>query len=387
MIDDQRNNQSSPLQLIIATNRTLNLKKDRLQLGETLDAELSDGLHLLRCVFKAGGRQRRNRAKIDLPTSTTTNPGHTHASSSKGRRFGISSKATAKRLAGRIRSTVSGVRLESIPSAEQAKFLSGLSTANNGAPWLFFLHGNNQTLDDSVNVCRQLQQSYGVNVFLFSWPSRTYNPKSVPHLLASALMLAHPATRVAARATALKSVYDRHAQYKQARQLAEQSLPALRTALQLFTKSLMLPLQQMGVPVNLLVHSLGHYLLLLLASEKALQVTGQFGATMFHQADIDVEELEPLLAGLAFINSQQLFVTHNKKDYALFLSGLWNNRLNPNKAYTRLGNGLSNKTIVCGHVLDLTDRPGVAMNHAIVWQKKLTPEIKKRFKAILNFPS
>jgi hypothetical protein len=33
MIDDQRNNQSSPLQLIIATNRTLNLKKDRLQLG------------------------------------------------------------------------------------------------------------------------------------------------------------------------------------------------------------------------------------------------------------------------------------------------------------------------------------------------------------------
>ncbi|BFM06189.1 alpha/beta hydrolase [Halioxenophilus aromaticivorans] len=373
--------QEPDLQLLIATNRRIRKHRPDLVLDDTLD----DQLHLLQCQFSTG-------YAITLPPMVTV-PDGPPQDPPKRQGFKRKTQRVAKRWArsfrGAVGSKIPGVQLAVVEEHQQAACLQRLVDHNDNTPWLFFLHGNNQTLADSIKVCRQIQRYYRVNVFLFSWPSRSYNPRSIPHLLASALMMTHPATRIVARLTALKSVYDRHAQYRAARQLAEHTVAHLQQAMQLFGQHILKPLQRRGVAVNLLVHSLGHYLLLLMLQREDVAFDFQFGAGLLHQADIDVDDIAPLLQRLTLVNPQQVYLTHNKKDYALFLSGLWNNRLQPKKAYSRAGNGLSDWELDVpdlhgAQVIDLTGRRHVGFNHGIVWQEPIDKISKAQFSQVIN---
>lgn len=364
----QSKNLGGAHKLLVVTNRKISQHSPRLKFDETLD----DQLHWVDC-------QPNNTKDVD----TDSDEIELERPSVK--------PARNRRLVERLKRRVGGERwqpaafsLVLISKGDQQHYLQTLVEQNNGAPWLFFLHGNNQTLHDSLTVCRRLQRYYQVNIILFSWPSRSYNPRSVPYLLATALMMGHPVTRIAARLTAVKSVYNRHAQYKQARKIAEQTQLALATALQRLIDELLAPMQQAGIPVHMLVHSLGHYLLLLLAKSGMPEAAFQFDTTIFHQADIDVDELPQLLSKTSLINEENTYLTYNKKDYALFLSGLWNNRMNPYRAYSRLGNAADKSVNRRYQVIDLTAEPGVGFNHGVLWQRKLSSNVKRQILKILN---
>lgn len=313
--------------------------------------------------------------------SSVTQPSKLQPSRSRVKRV---SERWSKRLERYRQNLLPKARLTLIPAQDQQDYIASICQAQNGAPWLLFLHGNNQTFNDSVEVCRKLQRYYSVNIVLFSWPSRSYNPRSVPHVLASALMMAHPATRTIARLTAVKSLYDRHAQYRQARGLAQQTVPALAHALALLIPQLLSPANARGVACHLLVHSLGHYLLQLLAEQNAFACDFKFQTAIFHQADLEIDVLPKLVASTDFLTMDSLYVTHNRRDYALFLSGLWNNQLRPNRAYSRLGNGLNAAQNQPFKLIDFTGLAGVGMNHGILWQDALNPDVKAHIYSILH---
>lgn len=360
-----------PLKLLVVTNRCIAKRRAGLRLKETIDKRL----HIVDCdIDKRDPIGGDAAVTIDYREERHLNPKVKERFFAKWDRRLTSLKQRINKENG----------LTLIPDSDHEQYLQTLVKHHNGAPWLFFLHGNNHTFHDSLRVCRQLQVNYNVNVVLFSWPSRSYNPRSIPHLLASALMLAHPAMGTVARLTAIKSIYERHNQYRIARKLAVKSAPALSQALSLVGQSLVQPLQQDSVPVHMLVHSLGHYLLQLTFENNSNENNFQFDKTIFHQADIDSADLPKIVKSCSMINQHRLYVTHNRKDYALFLSGLWNNKMRPQKAYSRLGNASQLDKSASHQVIDLTGIPGVGFNHGILWQEKLSSSVKERVFQLLN---
>ncbi|WP_317931897.1 alpha/beta hydrolase [Halioxenophilus sp. WMMB6] len=271
-----------------------------------------------------------------------------------------------------------------IATDQQQPFMAEVAANHNGSPWLLFIHGNNQTLASSLRACRKLQKNFGVNVVLFSWPSRSYYPRSLHFLAASLLFTLHPSTRSIARIAAAKSIHEQQKQYQQARKIAEQSVPALGHSLHILHRHLLQPLSAEGVNCHLLVHSLGHYLLQRLAKEGAMVGDWQCRSAIFHQADLAAADSLEWLDDLPFINRERLFVTHNRRDYALFFSGLWHNNFHPGKVFSRLGNGMQVDISYPFNLVDFTHEKGVGLRHAIFWRRDLSPELKQRLLSLLS---
>ncbi len=68
-------------------------------------------------------------------------------------------------------SNYKGFKLALEDEGNEQDFIIESITSGNNNPWVFFIHGNNQTLEKNLKKCFKLKELYNVNVLAFSWPS------------------------------------------------------------------------------------------------------------------------------------------------------------------------------------------------------------------------
>lgn len=220
----------------------------------------------------------------------------------------------------------------------ETTFFNQVVEQSNDKPWLFFVHGFNQTIEKNLAKARRIQEKYDVNLVVFSWPSRSYSIKyykMIPKLLKK------PTSQLSWVADLGYFFYEeKKKQYKEARQKAESVADKehLAQAIEKMNTSLFAALKQrhQNVKINLLVHSLGHYLLQ--CAQPALNQAYNspvFDSAIFHQGDCLATEHEFLL-NLGVVKPENSLVTQNRHDPVLAASGVINSGLdNPQ---SRLGN-------------------------------------------------
>lgn len=279
---------------------------------------------------------------------------------------------------------ISSFHLDVIDGKKHVEYLSSIieQQSHQNRPWVFWVHGNNQTLEASLKTCVKFQKLFPVNIVLFAWPSRSYNPRSLAHVLFSGVSMLHPTTRILSRATLIKAIYERYRQYRIARKLARNSVPQFVNAYRLLSEHLFTKLKNQGVICNLFVHSLGHYLLLSASQTKGFASTFQFDNAIFHQADIDENEGKGWLIKNSF--ARKHYITVNRNDYALYFSGLCNNKFNFDQARTRLGNGAV-EACQFYEIIDFGDDKKVGWSHDIIWNQKISKSHLLALKSILGF--
>ena len=174
---------------------------------------------------------------------------------------------------------------------------------------VFYIHGYNKPFVETLEQAWLLQERYGVEVVLFSWPSNTGGLAPV--------------------------------EYRQARRVAQASFGALDALLEKYGRYLQTWISPMdeaallacGSTTNLIAHSLGNYLLEHYVLSNAYQAeTRLFTNIVLSQADVNsvnhIKWLDQM--GVA----QRTYVTINEKDKILG----WSESLNP----PRLGRTLAN---------------------------------------------
>lgn len=196
--------------------------------------------------------------------------------------------------------------LEAGPMPSQLLFqeiMEGIQAGTYRQHWVFYIHGFNQSFAQTLEASREISRIYDVDVILFSWPS---NPGGF--------------------------VTD---EYKQAKQAARASANAIDRALGKLADYLInrpqSEIQTCRVSINLLVHSLGNYLVEnfvrrpIFLPEKRI-----FDNILFHQADVDNHLHRFWVDRLSY--SRRIYITINEEDLVLKASDL----INPG----RLGNTL-----------------------------------------------
>lgn len=199
--------------------------------------------------------------------------------------------------------------LENNPPSRQLfkKVISSMINGSIGKEWIFYIHGFNQSFEKSLNACHDLHEQYGVNIIIFSWPS---NPGGF--------------------------VTD---EYKKAKQAARSSSGALDRCFELLVTYILetasskdlkeRQARTLGVSINLLVHSLGNYLMeSYIRNPIYTEETQVFDNIVFHQADVDHETHSEWINKVK--TGKRIYVTLNQLDDVLKASSLINPR--------RLGN-------------------------------------------------
>lgn len=178
---------------------------------------------------------------------------------------------------------------------------------NQNAPWVFFVHGFNQSQAKNLEKAREIE-SYGVNVLCFSWPS---NPG--PNWLI------------------LKTV-----EYKKARINARRSTLALELTLAALHETMkQWPTGKARPPVTLAVHSLGNTLLQHVVHSQEFEAEGRlFKNVLLHQADVANNIHTGWVSLLG--DYSRVYVTINENDIVLDAADI----LETN----RLGNTIANLT-------------------------------------------
>ncbi len=277
----------------------------------------------------------------------------------------------------------SNFHLDIIDENQHVEYVKSIvnQQGSNGRSWLFWVHGNNQTLEASLDTCVNFQKTFPVNLVLFAWPSRAYNPQSLAHIVFSGVSMLHPVTRILSRAAIIKAVYERYRQYRIARKIARKSLPQFTQAYQFLSEHLFSKLSANGTVCNLMVHSLGHYLLMEASKQDNIPNNFQFDHSVLHQADLDQGEAQQWLTQYHF--AKKNYVTVNRNDYALYFSGLCNNKFKFDRARTRLGNG---EVQSCEDfiVIDFSDDKKIGWRHDILWSEKLSESILLKLKSIYS---
>jgi esterase/lipase superfamily enzyme len=194
--------------------------------------------------------------------------------------------------------------------------------------WLFYVHGFNQSFVTTLEVCRQMETKYDVDVLAFSWPS---NPGG---FVTSEYRRARQAAR--ASSNALDRTLEKLGSYMRERSLEE--------------------IQACQISINLLVHSLGCFLLENFVKEPIFSgETRIFENVILHQADVDSRSHYDWIDRIIY--GKRLYVTINEFDVVLKVSDM----VNPN----RLGNtaeALFSKRAV---YTDFTGARGVGNAHDI----------------------
>lgn len=270
---------------------------------------------------------------------------------------------------------------------EKSQLKEIVKETDNTRPWVVYIHGNNQTLDKNLNRSRLIQDQYDVNMVIFSWPSRTYNDKMVPLLAGGVLLNLHPAGRRFGGLLMQKGVKSKIKQYQKAREAAKKTVLPFITSFSFLKDNLFVPLQKSHVPHTcLLVHSLGHKVIRDAIESGDQKLSGYlFNTVLLHQADELSEEHAGWIADMPMVHSKDIYITKNKKDSVLFMSGIVNSNLDPSKAFTRLGNRKddhSNGELF--NYLDFTGMEGVGFAHGLVWDENISKEVLQIFKPILT---
>ena len=198
-------------------------------------------------------------------------------------------------------------------------------------PWVFFVHGNNQSIDKNLKKSRLLSSSHGVNVIAFSWPSQPLGSAIERTGLAKNILIntlkgtlgkmLSPEKLFIESGKVLKSYYDN---YMEARKNANASVNSLYRALEFAASNLYNHIPQSDR--QLLIHSLGHKVLrdlitindkLPLSSEKI------FSSIILHQPDEEAANHEVWVSRLKPY-TKRLYLTQNVHDGVLWTSSIAN---------------------------------------------------------------
>ncbi len=204
---------------------------------------------------------------------------------------------------------------------------------DNDKPWVFFVHGNNQTYKKNLKKSKLIQKNYDVNMVLFSWPSRTYNVPSI--LVQSAFGIGKfiGIGKNKRRRFTNRLWNGKLKQYKTAQGMADDSVAEFCDAIDIFSDYIS---PEIHTRKTLLTHSLGNRLLKGLAEKRNFNNHGQIvDSLLVHQADVEANSHCDWLFQLNIVTYENIHITRNKHDAVLLLSDLANNSLEP---LSRLGN-------------------------------------------------
>jgi hypothetical protein len=236
-----------------------------------------------------------------------------------------------------------------LPSRGEFEYLAKRCVAGK-KHCVFYIHGYNKPFPETLEQAWLLQERYGVEVVLFSWPSNT---GGLPPI-----------------------------EYRQARRIAQVSFGALDSLLEKYGKYLkewMTPmdeaaLEACGSTTNLIAHSLGNYLLEHYVLSNAYQAeTRLFTNLVLSQADVNslnhIKWVDQVVVG------QRTFVTINEKDKILG----WSESINPPRLGKTLGNLESKKALY----FDFTGGKGVGNKHQL-WGDVKSATVKGFFQLALT---
>lgn len=247
-------------------------------------------------------------------------------------------------------------------------------------PWVLLLHGFHQDVKETIAKARFLIDKQGVNVVLFSWPSR---PKPISSFDASTLEdyikdfvksivfgFGAPSLKSVFIKDISKWLQDKVTNYVPARLNAELSTTDFYNTTALLNTHLM-PKIKHG-KLSLFVHSMGNYLLQNTIKDKGrLPIT--FTNILLHQADVDAADHAAWVPGLASSTSKKLYISVNVFDYVLAASNILNRVKLGKKNVERLGQSVRMKPVDAyqGYIngivdyLDFTDGFGIGVKHEI----------------------
>ncbi len=215
---------------------------------------------------------------------------------------------------------------------------------------LFYVHGYNKPFTETLEQGWLLQERYGLEVVVFSWPSNTGGMMPVEY---------RDARRIAqASFGAFDSLIEKFSIY-----LREWQTPMDETAL-----------LKCEITVNLMAHSLGNYLFEHYVHSTAYQAeTRIFTNVVLSQADVNSVNhrswVDKIVAG------QRVYVTINENDKILG----WSETLNP----PRLGKTLANLESPNATYFDFTGGKKVGSKHQL-WGEVKNPVVTAYFQAVLN---
>lgn len=244
---------------------------------------------------------------------------------------------------------------ETIPSQELfVEVANGIKNHTYNRKWVLYIPGYNQSSRSSLDASWQISQKYDVDVVLFSWP-------------------ANPGGFVTE-------------EYPKAIEAAEISAQAFKQALEKLDKYIkncpLNGIEQIGISFNLLVHSLGNFIVENYARFHLLNgVTEIFDNIILHEADVDNKDHQEWIDKIEF--SKRIYVTINRNDYVLTGSGAFHlDRLNASNVNNRLGNTTKELNATQPIYLDFTGGRFVGNAHNLflsVDNEKVTTFFKRFF--------
>lgn len=238
---------------------------------------------------------------------------------------------------------------DALPSKMVFKTLA-TQCVTSGKNCVFYVHGYNKPFQETLEQGWLIQERYGVEVVLFSWPSNT---GGIPPV-----------------------------EYREARRNAQASFGALDALLEKYARYLQDWLNPMDearlleceTTTNLIAHSLGNYLLEHYVLSQAYQAeTRLFTNIVLSQADVNNSDHSKWTDQV--VVGQRIYATINEHDKILG----WSETLNP----PRLGKTLANLNSKKLQYYDFTQGKNVGNKHQL-WGEVDNPAVKAFFDATLN---
>lgn len=236
-----------------------------------------------------------------------------------------------------------------LPSKDEFEYLAKKCVAGK-KNCVFYVHGYNKPFLETLEQGWLIQERYGAEVVLFSWPSNTGGP---------------PPT-----------------EYRQARRTAQASFGALDSLLEKYARYLkewLTPMDEAALlacqsTTNFIAHSLGSYLLEHYVLSQAYQAeTRLFTNVVLSQADVNsvnhIKWVNQMVVG------QRVYATINENDKILS----WSESINP----PRLGKTLANLESKTAQYFDFTSGKGVGNKHQL-WGEVKNAAVRAFFDAVLN---
>ena len=269
-------------------------------------------------------------------------------------------------------------KIKFYPRGKELELFNEVKKTEYNKPWIVLLHGFHQDVNETIAKVKFLER-YGINIVLFSWPSR---PKPVESFKTDMLKVyikdyvkniifgfGRPSLQLLFLKEVNKLLKDYIGNYAPARKNAQASTADFHSALSVLNKHL-LPKVKDG-KFSLVVHSMGNYLL-----EKTILDKGslpvEFSNIILHQADVNASSHAVWVPRLLSHTRKRLYITVNIFDYVLAASNILNRYKSGNNV-ERLGQSvrikpegqylgyINNKV----HYLDFTDGFGIDSIHEI----------------------
>ncbi len=213
-------------------------------------------------------------------------------------------------------------RLALVDQGDERQFIMDAVASDNDKPWVFFIHGNNQTLDKNLKKCFELRKLYDVNVLAFSWPS-------VHHGKIRAILNYIP-RQPNVLIYGSRQLKNKLKQYKKAKKNAVSSAPDLSAALNIAEDAF----HAANVKAHFVSHSLGAFVLENSHKHQNLKDSlSYFDNVIVHQADADNDGHREWVDAIE--KGDSVVVTTNKHDKVLEVSNIYNHQSLHNQ---RLGN-------------------------------------------------